>query len=35
MGWAEAELATLDLGDAKLDKRAVLLAERLSFGLPA
>lgn len=30
MGWATEELATLDLGDARLDKRAVLLAERLA-----
>jgi IS4 transposase len=29
MGWAEVEFETLDLGDARLNKRAVLLAERL------
>jgi hypothetical protein len=30
MQWAQEELKTLDLGDARLDKRAVLLAEQLS-----
>jgi hypothetical protein len=30
MGWAEEEFETLDLGDARLNRRAVLLAERLS-----
>jgi len=30
MGWAEKEFESLDLGDARLDRRAVLLAERLS-----
>lgn len=29
MSWAEQEFRTLDLGDARLDARAVLLAERL------
>jgi hypothetical protein len=30
MGWAEEEFETLDLGDLRLNRRAVLLAERLS-----
>ena len=30
MGWAEKEFEGIDLGDKRLDKRAVLLAERLS-----
>jgi hypothetical protein len=30
MNWAAEEFKTLDLGDKRLDKRAVLLAERLS-----
>lgn len=30
MSWAAEEFKTLDLGDARLDARAVLLAERLS-----
>lgn len=30
MGWAEAEFSGIDLGDKRLDKRAVLLAERLA-----
>ena len=30
MGWAEKEFESLDLGDARLERRAVLLAERLS-----
>ena len=30
MSWAEEEFRTLDLGDARLNARAVLLAERLS-----
>jgi hypothetical protein len=30
MGWAEEEFETLDLGDPRLNRRAVLLAERLS-----
>jgi len=30
MGWAEKEFRGIDLGDKRLDKRAVLLAERLS-----
>lgn len=30
MRWAEEEFETLDLGDARLNRRAVLLAERLS-----
>lgn len=30
MGWAEKEFESLDLGDARLNRRAVLLAERLS-----
>ncbi len=30
MGWAAEEFESLDLGDARLDRRAVLLAERLS-----
>ena len=30
MGWAEEEFETLDLGDPRLKRRAVLLAERLS-----
>ncbi len=30
MGWAETEFQTLDLGDERLNKRAVLLAERLA-----
>ena len=29
MGWAEQEFATLDLGEPRLNRRAVLLAERL------
>lgn len=29
MSWAKEEFKTLDLGDARLDARAVLLAERL------
>ena len=29
MGWAEKEFETIDLGDARLERRAVLLAERL------
>ena len=39
MGWAEEEFATLDLGDERLDRRAVLPAERLGqkpgAGIPA
>jgi len=35
MDWAEEEFETLELGDARLNRRAVLLAERLSrAGLP-
>lgn len=30
MNWAKEELATIDLGDERLDKRAVLLLERLA-----
>lgn len=30
MGWAAEEFKTIDLGDKRLDKRAVLLAERLA-----
>ena len=30
MQWAQEEFKTLDLGDARLDRRAVLLAEQLS-----
>jgi hypothetical protein len=30
MDWAEEEFETLELGDARLNRRAVLLAERLS-----
>ena len=30
MGWAEEEFETLDLGNPRLNQRAVLLAERLS-----
>ena len=30
MGWASEELGDIDLGDARLNKRAVLLAERLA-----
>ncbi|WP_249384059.1 transposase [Chitinivorax sp. B] len=30
MNWAAAELDTLDLGDPRLDRRAVLMAERLA-----
>lgn len=30
MGWAQAEFRTLDLGDERLNTRAMLLAERLS-----
>lgn len=30
MSWAEEEFKTLNLDDAKLNARAVLLAERLS-----
>ena len=33
MGWAEEEFETLDLGDTWLNRRAVLLAERLSQSL--
>ena len=29
-GWAAEEFKTIDLGDKRLDKRAVLLAERLA-----
>ena len=29
MNWANEELATLDLGDERLDKRAVLLLEQV------
>ena len=29
MGWAEKEFETINLGDPRLDRRAVLLAERL------
>ena len=29
MGWAKKEFETIDLGDARLERRAVLLAERL------
>ena len=29
MGWAEQEFETIDLGDPRLNRRAVLLAERL------
>ena len=29
MGWAEEEFETIDLGDRRLNQRAVLLAERL------
>ena len=28
MGWAEQEFETIDLGDPRLNRRAVLLAER-------
>ncbi len=30
MGWAEQEFETIDLGDERLNRRAVLLAERLA-----
>ena len=30
MGWAEEEFETLDLGDTRLNRRAVLLAERIA-----
>ncbi len=30
MGWASEEFETIDLGDKRLDKRAVLLAEQFS-----
>jgi Transposase DNA-binding len=30
MGWAAEEFEHIDLGDRRLDKRAVLLAERLA-----
>ena len=30
MSWAAQEFETLDLGDARLNRRAVLLAERLA-----
>lgn len=30
MGWAAEEFKTIDLGDKRLNKRAVLLAERLA-----
>jgi len=30
MGWAQQELQSIDLGDPRLNRRAVLLAERLS-----
>ncbi len=30
MSWAAEEFETLDLGDARLNRRAVLLAERLA-----
>ena len=30
MSWAQDELKTLELGDQRLNARAVLLAERLS-----
>ena len=30
MGWAAKEFEGIDLGDKRLDKRAVLLAERLA-----
>ena len=30
MGWAEQALQSIDLGDPRLNRRAVLLAERLS-----
>src|ERR1051325_9742099 len=29
MGWAQEEFETIDLGDERLNRRAVLLAERL------
>ena len=29
MGWAEKEFETIDLGDVRRERRAVLLAERL------
>ena len=29
MGWAQQEFETIDLGDPRLNRRAVLLAERL------
>jgi hypothetical protein len=29
MSWSEQEFASIDLGDARLDKRAILLAQRL------
>ncbi|MBK5913856.1 transposase, partial [Rhodocyclus purpureus] len=31
MGWAAEEFETLELGDARLNRRAVLLAERLAL----
>ena len=30
MGWAKQEFETIDLGDPRLNRRAVLLAERLA-----
>lgn len=30
MNWAEEEFKTMELGDARLDRRAVLLAEQLA-----
>lgn len=30
MGWAQAEFETIHLGDKRLDRRLVLLAERLA-----
>ena len=35
MGWAEQEFETIDLGDERLNRRAVLLAERLGQKLGA
>ena len=32
MGWAHAEFETLHLGDKRLDRRLVLLAERFKRG---
>lgn len=30
MGWAQTEFGTIDLGDKRLDRRLMLLAERLA-----